>query len=314
MKSEERHELQANELGKLADRSAAALQQHSNRIVTIVCGVIIVAAAIVAWMRYQSSAATAAWTALLSSQTPEAYAETATLFKGTSVAGWATLQAADEHLSQGVRMMFSDRDAALSELKKAQQKYEELSNQSGLEPVVRERALFGMARAQESTSGSDLQSALGTYEKLLSEFPNTVYKEVAEERIGALKTADAQNFYAWFAKQNPKPAEPKKPADGSAGGPQTAADDAEIAEESMPEKPAPDKPADKASKEPAAPQDEPEDKPASTPDAAPKDPPADEKDSPADADAPADKDAAEKPAVEKPADEKPAAEKPADEK
>ncbi len=48
-----------------------------------------------------------------------------------------------------------------------------------------------------------------TYERLLKEFPDTVYKQLAESRIAALRTGTAQDFNAWFETQNPETGRPR---------------------------------------------------------------------------------------------------------
>ena len=53
--------------------------------------------------------------------------------------------------------------------------------------------------------------AIEVYERLLK--CDTPYKQLAEERIAALRTATAQDFNAWFALQNPKPADRAMPKD-----------------------------------------------------------------------------------------------------
>ncbi len=55
--------------------------------------------------------------------------------------------------------------------------------------------------------------AIETYQRLVTEFPISVYKDYAEARIAALKTGTAQDFYAWFEQQNPKPADREMPKD-----------------------------------------------------------------------------------------------------
>jgi hypothetical protein len=84
---------------------------------------------------------------------------------------------------------------------------------------VMERALFGLARAKEALPDKNLgpskvdDAAIETYQRLLTEFPISIYKDFAESRIAALKTGTAQDFYAWFEQQNPKPADREMPKD-----------------------------------------------------------------------------------------------------
>ena len=41
----------------------------------------------------------------------------------------------------------------------------------------------------------------------MKEFPETIFKVVAEDRIATLKKDGSKEFYAWFSKENPKPPE-----------------------------------------------------------------------------------------------------------
>ncbi|TXT34109.1 MAG: hypothetical protein FD138_1735 [Planctomycetota bacterium] len=110
--------------------------------------------------------------------------------------------------------MFTDREAALGELKKADEAFlKVLSNKSGAD-VARERAAWGLAKSTEAQSDSDTTKAVEGYTALLNQFPKSIYKAAAEERIESLKSPDAKEFYAWFHKQHPKPPDLKKPKDG----------------------------------------------------------------------------------------------------
>ena len=71
-----------------------------------------------------------------------------------------------------------------------------------------------MARCRESQADESTGGAVEAYERLLAEFPATIYKELAEQRIDLLRTDRAKAFYAWFHKQNPKPPDLQTPRDG----------------------------------------------------------------------------------------------------
>ena len=52
---------------------------------------------------------------------------------------------------------FSDRSAGDRDLKDAKENFQKLLESSTTLPEIRERALFGMARTEESTSDGDLK-------------------------------------------------------------------------------------------------------------------------------------------------------------
>lgn len=306
-----RHDLQNNELAKLATNATPFFERYGNHIAVGICVVSIVAAGFIYWTRSSYVKAAGAWMSLSSATTPNELADVADRYRGTSASGWAKLQEGDRRLTDGIQLMFTDREASLVELKKAKEAYATLVSAS--DPAIRERALFGQARTLESLSTGDLADAIKVYDQLLKEFPNSVYKTDVEPHVKRLKTGGAQEFYAWFSQKNPKPAPPKKPSDKvggeDAGGPALPIPDllSPLPGENTPagddkgsppaeEKPADTKPADGES-EVSKPADE---KPADT--------------KPVETPPAADKAAEEKPADPKPAEDKPAAEKPAEAK
>lgn len=217
MKSEHRHELHTNDLGKLTEKATQSVtgffDTHGNRIMIVVCVVSLALAAIIYYVRRSNYMEANAWRQLAFSRKDTDFAAVSEDFKGTSAAPWAKLQEAEVRLAQGIQFMFTNREAGLLELKKSREALETLVNDRGVRGEVRERALYALARCQESTAHGDTSEAVATYEKLLKEFPNTVYKSFAEKQVAELKTSRAKDFYTWFAKQNPKPPAAKKPAD-----------------------------------------------------------------------------------------------------
>jgi hypothetical protein len=305
-----RHDLQNNELAKLATNATPFFERHGNHIAVGICVVSIVGAGFIYWTRSSYVKAAGAWMSMSSATTPNEYADVADRYRGTSAAGWAKLQEGDSRLSAGIQLMFTDREASLVELKKAKEAYATLVTTS--DPAIRERALFGQARTLESLSTGDLTDAIKVYDQLLKEFPAGVYKADVEPHVKRLKTGGAQEFYAWFSQKNPKPAPPKKPSD-KVGGDESAGPALTIPDLTSPlpseTKPADDKGTDDKGTPPA------EEKPADAKaeDAKPADPkPAEEK--PADAKPVEQLPPDEKPAEDKPAEPKPAEEKPAEEK
>lgn len=224
MKSEERHELQKNELTKVAGQATAFYDRYQNQILW---GLVVVLLAMAAWIyiaRSSRVAAESAWTTLQNAAgTPKDYVDVAIVHPNTEVANVARLQAAAAWLDQGVKAGFSNREEANSYLKDARKEFEELLAVTNLDKDLREQALYGMAQTLESISGADTEAAVKAYEALLKEFPDSIYKEHAEGRIKDLKNPATQEFLAWYQKQNPKPPEREKPKDGEAPGANSAA-------------------------------------------------------------------------------------------
>ena len=218
MKSEERHRLQANELQQVVKTTGSLLERHATTIVAVVCGVMLVAAASIWWMRQSTATSSAAWTLLENAQSVDDFGSIAEKYKNTPAGDWAKLRESEANLRSGSDVLFTDRDLANTDLKRAREGFEQLMASASTDPAVRERAVWGLARCLESTSDGDTTKATEAYQRLLNDFPETIYKPFAEDRISALKTGGTKEFYAWFSKQNPKPAD-IRPKDGAAKSP-----------------------------------------------------------------------------------------------
>lgn len=214
MKSEERHRLKENELGRVVQTTGSALERHATTIVACVCGALLVSAAVIWWMRQSTVSSSAAWALLEDAKKVGDYDEVAETYKNTPAGDWAKLLGSEMYLQSGGDDLFTDRDLANTDLKRAREGFEQLLAAAGTNPIIRERAVWGMARCLESTSDGDTAKAIEAYERLLKEFPDTIYKPFAEDRVTALKTGGSREFYAWFSKQNPKPAD-IRPKDGA---------------------------------------------------------------------------------------------------
>lgn len=219
MKSEHRHELKTNELGRIAEQVGQYLQRYANHLIIGLSALLLVAAVAIYWARTSGGAAASGWSAMFTARTAEDYANLADQYRGSLVGDWARLREAQMHLENGIRLLFTDRAAGISDLSAAKESFEAILNSSNVTDGVRERALFGMARTLESLSDGDAQQAIAAYETLLQEFPDTIYQREAEERLADLQVEQTQEFYAWFHQQNPNPPDRDQPIDGQADGP-----------------------------------------------------------------------------------------------
>jgi hypothetical protein len=217
MKSEHRHDLKTNELGRLVGEATRASEQYVHQhVATIVIAAIALIAVVLGvwfWISGLGSTGSESWRSLSGANSVEDFARAADKYRGTSVASWARLREAEAELFNGTRLMFTDRDAGRSELRKAQEAFEEVVADKNATDEIQERALYGLATTREALSDKNTEPAIQTYQRLLTQFPNTVYKPLAEARIAALKTGRAQDFYAWFHVQNPQPRDRELPQD-----------------------------------------------------------------------------------------------------
>lgn len=223
MKSEHRHELKTNELERIASEwghtAERYVQDNWMLLAVAVVAIAIGAGGLVYWRSSSGVAGQQGWREFASANKASDFGNIADKFPGTAAGSWARLMEGEIELSSGVRSSFTDRAAGRSDLKKAQENFEKLIADKATPSDVMERALFGLARAKEALPDKNLgpskidDAAIEIYQRLLTEFPITIYKDYAESRIAALKTGTAQDFYAWFEQQNPKPADREMPKD-----------------------------------------------------------------------------------------------------
>jgi len=219
MKSEHRHDLQTNDLGKLMVQAEPFVERFGMKILVAIGGLFILLVVLVIWNSQRNAQQSEGWTRLASAGSTEDFENIAEEFAGSPVADWASIQAAESHLQTGIRSSFTDRSAGDRSLKDAKEEFQKLLDSSSTPAEIRERALFGLARAEESTSDGDLKAATELYKKLISEYPNSVFRQLAEQRVkpaegekvAALDEEGTKKFYKWFHEQDPKPGDRQRP-------------------------------------------------------------------------------------------------------
>lgn len=190
------------------------LDQYGNAATIVACVAMIGGAIWYSYTRTSSSRSEAAWAQYSQARSAEEFGNIADVYANTEVGPWARLGEGERLVDSGIALMFTDRDAALGELKKADEAFRKVQGNKSGSDVARERAAWGLAKSTEAQSDSDTTKAIEGYTALLNQFPKSIYKAAAEERIESLKSLDAKEFYAWFHKQHPKPPDLKKPKDG----------------------------------------------------------------------------------------------------
>jgi hypothetical protein len=216
MKSEHRHDLQTNELGKITEKLGSFMEVHGNRLMIGVCVISLAASVAIYWVRTQRNADAAAWremsTAIATGKAEDFY-DVWVEHKGTPTGLWARVHEGESWLGQGVQELFRNVELGTEHLKKARDAFRTVVDDRHAPAEVRERGLIGLGRSLESLSDGSETDALKAYESLVKEFPDSIYKQNAEERIAVLSKGSGQEFYAWFAKYpRPKTAD-KRPHD-----------------------------------------------------------------------------------------------------
>ncbi|REJ93822.1 MAG: hypothetical protein DWQ34_09965 [Planctomycetota bacterium] len=215
MKSEHRHELAENDLSKLIGRARTAIEPHTNKILIGVLAVTVVAVGTIMMVRASGAARQEGFAQLAACKTAEDFEAVADEYSDLPAGVWARLRAAQEHLQEGIEYSLSDRAASNDRLEESRNAFRMVLDNGNAPSEAREKALYGLAMALESMAGDEegIEKAINAYEALITEFPESRYKNWAEERIEILGSEEARDFYKWFHAQNPQPVERPNPFD-----------------------------------------------------------------------------------------------------
>lgn len=203
MKSERRHELEHNELADWTSNAIEKIKPYTNVIVGGTIAVIIFAVGISLWTKQTRLESEAAWNmyyAGLKTNNPEVMKEIADKFPSSDAAQWAIVCEGDMYLRGGCEALFVDKVNANLELKMAIECYKAASDFEN--PLLGERAAFGLARAYESQG--DLKKAKTAYENQLSKWENGIYSKIAKNRLNDIEKKSTKEFYDLFAEYKPE--------------------------------------------------------------------------------------------------------------
>lgn len=232
MKSEHRRELHANELEKLATALGKFFEQHGKKVLAGLAGAAVIAGVayfvVSRWGRGEERATeqlnlvflpvkdrSAAGPLRIPQPSAESFLSIADNpdWANSTLSVLARLRGAELELQEALELYFTDRRAGQSELKKVQENFQQILQHEDLPNWVRERTLYGLAVTTESLSDGETAAAITAYRKLLKEFPDTPFKEVAEQRIRALHWEPVKEFYAFLATEERRPADRPSPTD-----------------------------------------------------------------------------------------------------
>lgn len=217
MSTGEQHQLQGTDTAEAVHQGPNLIEQYGKQIAFGAIALVILFAAAAFMANTGQQGAEESWSRFAKAQVAADFANVASDFPGTEVAVWARLTEGEMLLREAVQLQFTDRAAANREFDKAGEAFDSVLASSQLPPVAQERALLGKARLLEATSDGNMEKAIAAYEKIKS-IPNSIYASLVENRIESLKAEDTQEFYAWFAKQSPKPEDRARPQDGLPSG------------------------------------------------------------------------------------------------
>lgn len=207
MKSEERHQLLTNDLGVVTERTVGFFERHLETAIAVVCGLVVAVGIGYWWTSSSGTDNEAAWTLLDSGRTLQDFGTVAERYKGKPAGQWAELKIAEKSIEDSLPLMFTNRELALAGLKSARTAFETLIQDKSASSLIHERSLWGLALCLEATCEGDTSKPIEALERLVTDYPDTIFKNVANEKIAGLKRKDAAEFYTWFSKEDPKPRE-----------------------------------------------------------------------------------------------------------
>lgn len=208
MKTERRHALETNILADWLGHKIDAIRPYRHAITATVVGVIVVLS-LLAVLRQRSAARQARlWDRYYAAieeynrtGSSDMLRDVASADDSAAAALMSRLNLADIHLEKGINELFTDRTVARSELNAALEDYTHVQTH-GRVAMLRERALLGMARANESLN--NLDQARHQYREVVTRWPDSPSAKEAQRRLSDLDRMATRQFYDWFALQNPQ--------------------------------------------------------------------------------------------------------------
>lgn len=199
MKTARRHELQTNTLADWLGESLENAKPYAKMALGIVLAAIVLIAFYLVMSRRSAKEEERGWNryfAAFDSQEPGDLDDVAKEFIGTPISNWANLALADRKFAEGTNDLFSDRAKANEALAAAVTHYREAGK--GTDPLLQQRATFGLARCYESQTGQ-LDAARKEYQQVIDRWPDSTFADMAKSRLADIDRNSTKEFYDWFA-------------------------------------------------------------------------------------------------------------------
>jgi hypothetical protein len=218
MKAERRHELQHNEL---ADWLAGVIDQtkpHAGVIVAVIGAAILAVVAFAYFSRGGDARRGPAWDAYFQAAEIETFEQrvkdlerVAKDHPGTPAGLWAQITAGDARLLEGTNKSYKDRLAGEEEISKAIDNFKNVEEAAAKLPAaqseeLRLRAMWGLAQAHEALS--EPQEAIEQYEQIAKLWPESAFGKTSA--VQAKKLSAMEDWFAWYAKVDPKTIPPTR--------------------------------------------------------------------------------------------------------
>jgi tetratricopeptide (TPR) repeat protein len=188
MKAKQRHELHTNALAEWLTETSEKLRPYSG---AILAGLAAAAIAIAIFYYVQSS------------KQSKVVAASDQLLAAISAEGTKDLEeVAREYPATSQGTLFRNKPAGRQNIEKAIEEFSKVGTATR-DSMLRAWALYGLGRGYESLN--DLTQARLSYQELLETYPNSALAKPAREHLERLGQKPVQEFYDWFAKQDPQP-------------------------------------------------------------------------------------------------------------
>jgi Tetratricopeptide repeat len=203
MKTERRHELQANQLAEFLTDVSEKAKPYAKGLLGIALAALVVVCAYLYLSRRSAAEEGESWNEAwqaIGNRDDESLRTIIKKYPDKPAAMWSQLVLADIELSRGVSGLFGQKSAGRDLIRSAYDDYQHVADHA-THPLLREQALFGMGRAQESLN--QLEKAREAYEKVVKDFPGGPYAKRAQQRLDELAHDSSKVFYDWFAAAEP---------------------------------------------------------------------------------------------------------------
>lgn len=213
MKTQRRHELQHNELADWLGAYADKVRPYTKIGLSLLIGAVVIVAVAMYWRSQQRAKLASGWSAFgRAFNSYEQLRSVAEQYPQSPAGLWATEAAADIDLAEGKNELYVNRTVAKERLDLAKEGYEKILAVSR-DPVALARARFGLAKVHESRSGvglkeyqpeDELKLARELYSAVYDADPESALGKASKKRLDYLETEAAEEWYRWFARQEPK--------------------------------------------------------------------------------------------------------------
>ncbi len=209
MKNKDLHDLKKNEIERLVESAKPFLEEHFQKLVAgaVLCLLLVIG---VVYFKYKEPANAQEWIKFYTAANSDpgtatqTFANIAEESRNTIVGQWAQLREADGTLKTGLKLLFTDREQSKENLKRAGDAYSSLIASGSTPNDIKERALFGLASIAEATCDGNTEKPIKQYKALMEQYPDSMYFNLAKDRVENLEKDESKEFYAWFSQLNPK--------------------------------------------------------------------------------------------------------------